>query len=104
MTDRPKISAKDAPALSRFNWEDAFLLEDQLTEEERMLRDAARSYAQDRLMPGVIDAYDNEHTDPEIFRQMGEMGLLGVTVRKLQCLLGIFAGDIVFPEPVIRMA
>ena len=80
MTDRPKIKAKDAPDLNRFNWEDPFLLEEQLTEEERMLRDAARSYAQDRLMPRVVDAYANERTDPEIFREMGEMGLLGVTV------------------------
>ena len=80
MTDRPKIKAKDAPDLNRFNWEDPFLLEEQLTEEERMLRDAARSYAQDRLMPRVVDAYANEQTDPAIFREMGEMGLLGVTV------------------------
>ena len=80
MTDRPKMNAKDAPALSSFSWEDPFLLEDQLTEEERMLRDAARNYAQDKLMPRVIEAYANEHTDPEIFREMGEMGLLGVTV------------------------
>ncbi len=80
MTDRPKLKAKDAPDLNRFNWEDPFLLEEQLTEEERMLRDAARSYAQDKLMPRVIDAYANEQTDPAIFREMGEMGLLGVTV------------------------
>ncbi|WP_145399125.1 acyl-CoA dehydrogenase, partial [Paracoccus sulfuroxidans] len=71
---------KDAPDLGRFDWEDPFRLSDQLSEEERMLRDAARSYAQDRLQPRIIDAYREELTDPEIFREMGAMGLLGVTV------------------------
>lgn len=74
------LKPKDAPDLNRFGWEDPFLLEDQLTEEERMLRDAARSYAQGKLQPRVIAAYRDEVTDPEIFREMGEMGLLGVTV------------------------
>ena len=74
------LKAKDAPDLGRFDWEDPFRLDDQLTEEERMLRDAARAYAQDKLQPRVIDAYRNEETDPAIFREMGEMGLLGVTV------------------------
>ncbi len=63
-----------------FVWEDPFLLEDQLTEEERMIRDSARDYAQDKLQTRVIDAYREEHTDPEIFREMGDVGLLGVTV------------------------
>ncbi|MEY5038817.1 MAG: hypothetical protein RL472_1923, partial [Pseudomonadota bacterium] len=63
-----------------FDWEDPFRLEDQLTDEERMLRDAARAYAQDKLQPRVIKAFREESTDPEIFREMGEMGLLGVTV------------------------
>ena len=74
------LKPKDAPDLSRFDWEDAFRLEDQLTEEERMLRDGARAYAQEKLQPRVIEAYREERTDPEIFREMGEMGLLGVTV------------------------
>jgi glutaryl-CoA dehydrogenase len=74
------LKPKDAPDLGRFNWEDPFRLEDQLTEEERMLRDAARAYAQDKLQPRVIEAYASEKTDPEIFREMGGMGLLGVTV------------------------
>ena len=74
------LKAKDAPDLGRFDWEDPFRLDDQLTEEERMLRDAARAYAQDKLQPRVIDAYRNEETDPAIFREMGEMGLLGVTI------------------------
>ncbi|MFZ1725290.1 MAG: acyl-CoA dehydrogenase [Albidovulum sp.] len=75
-----KLKAKDAPDLARFDWEDAFRLEDQLTEEERMLRDGARAYAQEKLQPRVIAAYRDETSDPEIFREMGEMGLLGVTV------------------------
>ncbi|MEM6759573.1 MAG: acyl-CoA dehydrogenase [Pseudomonadota bacterium] len=63
-----------------FSWEDPFLLDDQLTEEERMIRDAARAFATDKLLPRVEAAYLNEETDPEIFREMGANGLLGVTV------------------------
>ncbi|WP_370470466.1 acyl-CoA dehydrogenase [uncultured Paracoccus sp.] len=74
------LKPKDAPDLGRFDWEDPFRLDDQLTEEERAIRDAARAYAQDRLQPRVIDAFREEQTDPEIFREMGEMGLLGVTI------------------------
>ncbi len=77
---QPKLKAKDAPDLGRFDWEDPFRLNDQLTEEERMLRDAARDYAQVKLQPRVIAAYRDETTDPSIFREMGEMGLLGVTI------------------------
>ena len=71
------LKPKDAPDLGRFDWEDPFRLELQLTEEERMLRDAARAYAQDRLQPRAVAAYRDEVTDPQIFR---EMGLLGVTI------------------------
>ncbi len=78
--DAPKLKAKDAPDLSRFDWEDPFRLNDQLSEEERMLRDGARAYAQEKLQPRVIAAYREESTDPAIFREMGEMGLLGVTI------------------------
>ncbi|MEL7090608.1 MAG: acyl-CoA dehydrogenase [Pseudomonadota bacterium] len=63
-----------------FTWDDPFLLDDQLTEEERMIRDAARAFATDKLLPRVESAYLNEETDPEIFREMGANGLLGVTV------------------------
>ncbi|SEC04353.1 acyl-CoA dehydrogenase [Rhodobacter sp. 24-YEA-8] len=77
---RPKLKAKDAPDLSRFDWEDPFRLEDQLSEEERAIRDAARAYADGKLQPRVIEAFRNEETDPSIFREMGEMGLLGVTI------------------------
>ena len=80
MTDRPTLKATDAPDLGRFDWQDPFRLDDQLTEEERMLRDGARAYAQEKLQPRVIAAYREESTDPAIFREMGEMGLLGTTI------------------------
>ncbi|MDK1389085.1 acyl-CoA dehydrogenase [Sinorhizobium sp. 8-89] len=64
----------------QFQWDDPFLLEDQLSEDERMIRDTARAYAQEKLQPRVIEAYREEKTDPAIFREMGELGLLGVTV------------------------
>jgi len=63
-----------------FVWSDPFLLEDQLSEDERMMRDAAAAFAADKLAPRVEDAYLNETTDPEIFREMGAAGLLGVTI------------------------
>jgi glutaryl-CoA dehydrogenase len=63
-----------------FNWADPLLLDTQLTEEERMVRDAAAEYAQGRLMPRIHDAFRNETTDPSIFREMGELGLLGITI------------------------
>ena len=74
------LKPKDAPDLGRFDWEDAFRLDAQLTEDERALRDAARAYAQDKLQPRVIKAFAEESTDPAIFREMGEMGLLGCTL------------------------
>ena len=63
-----------------FAWEDPLLLESQLSEDERMIRDTARGYAQDKLLPRVIDAYLKEETDRDIFREMGQLGLLGVTL------------------------
>tara|TARA_B100000678_G_scaffold279253_1_gene274762 strand:- start:860 stop:2035 length:1176 start_codon:yes stop_codon:yes gene_type:complete len=66
--------------MNRFNWEDAFLLDEQLTDDERMIRDTAHDFAQDVLLPRVIEAYREEQTDPELFRRMGELGLLGVTI------------------------
>ena len=74
------LSAKDAPDLSSFDWSDPFRLDDQLTEEERMLRDGARAYAQEKLQPRVTAAFREEATDPAIFAEMGAMGLLGSTV------------------------
>lgn len=63
-----------------FVWDDPFLIEDQLSEDERMIRDAAAAFAADKLMPRIERAYMEEATDPSIFREMGEAGLLGVTV------------------------
>lgn len=63
-----------------FSWSDPFLLEDQLSEEERMIKDSAAAFAAEKLAPRVNQAYLDEHTDPEIFREMGAAGLLGVTV------------------------
>lgn len=63
-----------------FNWSDPLLLDQQLSEDERMIRDAAAAYAQDKLLPRVTEAFRNEHTDPAIFREMGELGLLGPTI------------------------
>ncbi len=66
--------------MTRFDWQDPFLLDDQLTEDERMIRDTARGYARDRLLPRIVEAFADEHTDPAIFREMGALGLLGPTI------------------------
>ena len=67
------------PSHAQFQWDDAFLLEFQLSEDERMIRDTARQYAQEKLLPRVTQAYLEEKTNREIFREMGELGLIGVT-------------------------
>ena len=74
------LKAKDAPNLASFNWEDPLLLDAQLEDDERMIRDSARAYAQEKLQPRVIDAYREEKSEPGIFAEMGEMGLLGSTI------------------------
>lgn len=66
-------------------WDDILLLDQQLTEEERMIRDMARNYAQEKLMPRVLDANRNENFDPAIMREMGELGLLGSTIQGYGC-------------------
>jgi glutaryl-CoA dehydrogenase len=63
-----------------FKWNDPFLLDEELSSEECLIRDTARAYAQDKLQPRVISAFANETTDPDIFREMGELGLLGPTL------------------------
>ncbi len=63
-----------------FHWEDPLLLEEQLTADERMARDAAAAFARDRLQPRVLEAFRNESFDPAIFREMGEVGLFGPTI------------------------
>ncbi len=72
-----KPTAKHAAS---FKWDDPLLLDDQLSEDERMVRDAARQYCQGKLAPRIQDAFRNETTDPAIFREMGELGLLGPTI------------------------
>ena len=67
-------------SLQKFDWEDPLLLDAELTEDERMIRDTARDYAQEKLMPRVTEAYAKEKTDREIFNEMGQLGLLGVTL------------------------
>ncbi len=69
----------------RLDWQDPFLLEQQLTDEQRMVRDSARHYAQGKLAPRVRDAFRAEETDIAIFREMGELGLLGSTIDGYGC-------------------
>src|SRR5436305_3372947 len=73
---KPAISLKDAD----FNWEDPLDLEGELSEEERMVRDTARGYAQEKLFPRVLTAYREESFDREILREMGSLGLIGATI------------------------
>ena len=69
----------------KFNWEDPFNMDDQLTEEERLIRVSAASFAEEKLAPRVTNAFRNEHTDREIFNEMGELGLLGATIDGYGC-------------------
>ena len=78
MSVRPQT--KDKPASVEFQWDDPFMLDEQLTEDERMIRDTARAYAQDKLLPRITKAYLDEKTDREIFNEMGELGLIGITL------------------------
>ncbi|SMX34293.1 acyl-CoA dehydrogenase [Actibacterium lipolyticum] len=80
MKDAAPLKPKDAPDLSSFDWSDALRLDDQLSEEERMLRDGAQAFAQDALQPRVIQAYREEAAAPELFPLMGQAGLLGATL------------------------
>ncbi len=66
--------------MAPFAWDDPFTLDDQLTEEERMIRDAAHAFSQGELQPRVIENFSKEVDDPELFPMMGEAGLLGATV------------------------
>jgi len=69
----------------KFNWQDPFNLDDQLTDEERLVRDTAANYAQEKLAPRVRQAFSNEATDRAIFNEMGELGLLGATIDGYEC-------------------
>jgi glutaryl-CoA dehydrogenase len=76
----PHPKPQGASAQASFRWDDPFLLDEQLTDDERMIRDSARAYAQEKLLPRVIEAYREEKTDRAIFDEMGALGLLGVTL------------------------
>lgn len=75
-----KLPAKSSPAMGDFSWQDPFLLNDQLTEEERMIRDATAAFAAEHLAPRAISAFADEAVSPELFPMMGAQGLLGVTL------------------------
>jgi glutaryl-CoA dehydrogenase len=78
-------AAAPKPVAAAFKWEEPFLFEEQLTEDERLIQDSARQYAQEKLLPRVQEAFRNESTDPAIFREMGEMGFLGSTIDGYGC-------------------
>ncbi len=79
------VTGKPKPSRPGFQWDDPLLLDQQLSEEERMVRDAARDYCQDRLLPRVQNAFRNEHFDREIMNEMGELGFLGSTIEGYGC-------------------
>ena len=93
MTAEARTAARPAGAPAAFDWSDPFRLEDSLAEEERMIRDAARGFAQDRLMPGIVEAARNERFDRELMREMGALGLLGANLRGYGCA---GAGDVAY--------
>jgi glutaryl-CoA dehydrogenase len=78
--ESPILKDKDAPDLGVFDWSDPFRLSDQLAEDERMIQKSAAAYAQEKLQPRVIDAYASETVEPAVFKEMGDMGLLGITL------------------------
>jgi len=80
MTHPLPLNPKDAPDMARFTWDDPLRLDGQLTQDERMLRDGARAFAQDVLQPRAIAAFREERPDPGLFAQMGAAGLLGATL------------------------
>ena len=83
----------------RFQWEDPFLLEELFTAEERMIRDTARQYAQEKLMPRIIDWNRREHFDPVVMREMGELGFLGATLEGYGCAgIGYVAFGLIMRE------
>ena len=77
--ETPVLKAKDAPDLGSFDWADPFRLNDQLSEDERMIQASAAAYAAEKLQPRIVEAFADEAVEPAIFREMGEMGLMGIT-------------------------
>jgi glutaryl-CoA dehydrogenase len=74
------MTRSDSPRKAQFHWDDPLLLNNQLSDDERMVRDAAAAYCQDKLAPRILEAFRHEKMDTSIFREMGEMGLLGPTI------------------------
>ena len=74
------MNAPEKKAKAQFVWDDPLLLDQQLTQDERMVREAARAYCQEKLAPRILEAFRHEKTDPAIFREMGAIGLLGPTI------------------------
>ncbi|WP_188945770.1 acyl-CoA dehydrogenase family protein, partial [Polymorphobacter multimanifer] len=81
----PIAAAETAPEWPRFDWQDPMLLEQSLGEEERMIRDTARAFADQHLMPAVKLANRHEDTDPQLIRKFGAAGLLGPTIDGYGC-------------------
>ena len=79
------MNAPDVKAKPVFRWDDPFLLEDQLSEDERMVRDSARAYCQERLLPRVLEATRKEKFDREIMNELGRLGFLGSTIEGYGC-------------------
>ena len=74
-----------AKTWAKFDWEQPFLFDEQLSEEETLAMNTARQYAQNKLQPKIIDAFRDESSEPGIFREMGELGLLGPTIEGYGC-------------------
>src|SRR5271157_879455 len=83
----PQSARQVAPKSAKpvFDWQDPLLLEEELSEDERMVRDAARAYAQGKLLPRIKSAFREERFDREIMNEMGELGLLGPTIDGYGC-------------------
>ncbi|MDP7343003.1 MAG: acyl-CoA dehydrogenase family protein, partial [Alphaproteobacteria bacterium] len=73
------------PSRAKFRWEDPFLLDEQFSEEESLVRDTAHAYAQEKLMPRILEANRHEHFDREIMNEMGALGMLGATIDGYGC-------------------
>lgn len=80
-----QLELQTMTARPSFHWDDPFLLEEQLGEEEKLVRDSVRQYAQDKLMPRILEANRHEKFDPEIMKEMAELGLLGMTIKGYGC-------------------
>src|SRR5690606_33124718 len=76
---------RDDPPKPTFAWDDPFLLEDQLSEDERMVRDSARAWCQEKLLPRVLEAHRHEKFDRSVFEEMGALGFLGSTIEGYGC-------------------